>query len=211
MMTRRFLRQHQLHQETSAFLLLETVVAAATALVALAIIAPMFARQIDLARRSRDTNLADVIVNQDINAIRQYTRYMRLRSGPYSTKILNSNVTGLAAGYSQSLGSSHYETLAFECRTKDKLLVVALDDLKQYVFANMEITNYPQVMGYPRDITPPNSYLANRYKIERTLENVSSSDAPALRLSYKLTPQNNSPELAFERTAEIQLEMQNGC
>ena len=193
--------------------LLEAVLAATTALVALAIIAPMFARQLELTRRARDTDLVEMAVNQDINAIRQIVRYMRMRSGPYSRGYIYKNafITGLSSGYNQTSYIQYEPASIFECTSKNSLNRIILDDLKQYKFAGITIVNYPRVLGLAEDITPPSSALKGRYKLTRTLESVPDSSVPTLRMRYALQNLGSAAPLAFERSAELQVEIHNGC
>lgn len=192
--------------------LLEAVLAATTALVALAIIAPMFARQLELSRRARDTDLVEMAVNQDINAIRQIVRYMRMRSGPYSRGYIDKKglITGLGA-YNQTSYIQYEPASIFECSSKNSLNRIILDDLKQYKFAGITIVNYPRVLGLAEDITPPSSALKGRYKLTRTLESVPDSSVPTLRMRYALQNLGSAAPLAFERSAELQVEIHNGC
>jgi hypothetical protein len=209
-MPSRFIRPQTRFQTEPGSILLEAVLAATAAVTTLAIIAPMFAQQIELAKRARDTDLIETAATQDVNAIRRFARYWRMKSGSYSQSYLNPNVTG--GSYTQrTSGLITYSPLVLtECLTKDRFLINFLADLKNFQYANVDIVNYPQLFDVPRDITPPT--LQSRYQLTRTLQRFRTDPGmPTLRLTYQLTPLNNAPPIAFERIAELQLEMQNAC
>ena len=216
MPSRSFRLQRRLPTEPGS-ILLEAVLAATIALSTLAIIAPMFAQQIELARRARDTDLIETAATQDVNSIRRFARYWRAKSGSYSQAYLTPNVTGLnpnstGGAYTQrDSGTISYTSLTRnECLTKDGLLINFLADLKNFPDANIDMVNYPRVFDLAEDITPP--ALASRYKLTRKLQRLRTDPGmPTLRISYQLTPLDNASPIAFERTAELQLEMQNAC
>jgi hypothetical protein len=193
------------------------VLAATIALATLAAIAPMFAQQIELARQARDTDLVETAATQDINAIRRFARYWRIKNGPYSETYLNETVTGHNptgpdGGYRQrSSGTVGYVPVTRqECLTKDSFLVNFLADLKNFSAANIDVVNYPQFLGVARDITPPG--LKSRYLLTRNMKRISTDPGlPTMVVTYALSPIGKARPIAFERTAELQLELQGGC
>lgn len=202
-------RRRPTGSEPGSFLL-EALLAAALSGIVLAGIAPLFARQIELAKRARDTDLLETAVTKDVNAIRQFARYWGMKAGPYSEKYLNQTVTGFAYTQSKS-GTALYQPFnRQECQTKDIYLLSFLADLKNIRSAGIDLVNFPRVFGLPENITPKS--LVSRYKLTRTLQRQSSDPAVAtILLSYQLEPLNNAPDLAIDRTAELQLEKNNGC
>lgn len=194
-----------------ASFLMEAVFAAVIALSTLAAIAPLFAQQMELAKRAMDTDLLEAAATKDVNAIRQFARYWGMQEGPYSEKFLSATLTGAPFYKQRNSGTISYAPTSTDCSTKDWYIFNFMADFTNFSTAGLfDIPNPPRTFNSPVDITPPN--LASRYKLERTVSRLSKDPGiPTLVVSYKLTPQNNAPALAFERTAEVQLEMHQGC
>lgn len=202
----------KIHQAERGFIVMEAVFAAVIALATLASIAPMFSQQIELSRRARDTDLIEAAASKDANAMRQFARYWRMKSGPYTSAYLNPAVTGFIYTKRDSEAIGYQPAARIECFTKDDYMNNFIADLKPAALQSiqMEMVNPPGRFGVPVDITPTG--LASRYKLTRNLENLSADPMVAtLRVSYVLTPLNGAAPLAFQRTAELQLEMHNGC
>ena len=208
MAKRSILRRRPPGAEPGSFLM-EAVLSATLALTVTSGIALMFEKQIELTRRSRDTDLFEAAVNKDVNGLRQAARYWRMAYGPYSEDFLKP----VTPSYTQrNTGSLAYQpAVRSECLTKDLYMLNFIADLK-FVVQNrkLDIVNKPRVFGLPEDITPTG--LASRYLLTRTMQRFSADPSvPTARLSYQLKPLNGSAPLALERTAELQIEMQNGC
>lgn len=211
MAKRSMLRKRPAGVEQASFMF-EAVFAATIALTVTSGLALMFDKQIDLAKRARDTDLLEAAVNKDVNSLRQAARYWRMSYGPYSDNFLDASVTGISPYTQRQSGSLAYRpAVRSECISKDLYMLNFIADLKVIVLnANIPIVNSPRVFNAQDDITPP--ALASRYLLTRTMQRFSADPAvPTARLTYQLKPLNNAPALALERTAELQIEMQNGC
>lgn len=212
-MARNFSRPLKPPGAEQASFLMEAVIAAVLALSTLAAIAPLFAQQIELAKRARDTDLLEAAATKDVNAIRQVARYWRMQEGPYSKKkgsqgFLDSSLTSARYYEQRNSGAVSFDP-DIDCTNKDEFIFAFLADFKNLTSV-IDISKRPRQFNSPIDITPPK--LASRYTLERTLSRLSNDPGiPTLVVSYKLTPLNNAPALAFERTAEVQLEMHQAC
>lgn len=197
-------------QTQPASFLLEAVLAAATALTALALIAPMFAKQVAMARRARDIQQLDEMVSKDINAYRQYARYWKQKSGNYSGNVINKDVAALPPAdptYAEN------PTTVFNPSTTD--------------CAPTNVRNSPLVFAYTTDTGAMRPIGGDtlggkvmeigNYTLVRTIErNAESQGLPFLRLIYTAQPRamangEKAPDLSFVRTAEIQIQAQNWC
>ncbi|MFN9069700.1 MAG: hypothetical protein ACK59G_08740 [Cyanobacteriota bacterium] len=211
MAKRSMLRKRPPGVEQASFMF-EAVFAATIALTVTSGLALMFEKQIDLAKRARDTDLLEAAVNKDVNSLRQAARYWRMSYGPYSQDFLDASVTGIAPYTQRPSGSLAYRpAVRSECLSKDLYLLNFIADLKVIVLnGNIPIINSPRAFNVQDNITP--TALASRYLLTRTMQRFSAdSSVPTARLTYQLKPLNNSPPLALERTAELQIEMQTGC
>jgi len=211
-MTKRSYRFRQPPRAEAGSILLEAVLAAVLAISTLAIIAPMFSKQIEQARRARDTDLLEVAATKDTNALRQFARYWRMKSGPYSSSFLTASATGFTYSQRQSESIGYQPTARSECLTKDSYLRNFFADLKPFALksASIEVVNPPRIFNLAEDVTPTG--LSSRYLLTRTLQNLSNDPSVStMVVTYKLSPLNGAPPLAFERSAELGLEMHTGC
>lgn len=189
-----------------ASVLLEAVLAAATAGVALALIAPMFAKQIELARRARDMDQLDVVVNKDVNTISHYARLWRLKSSVNSYPDPSFTKT---AGYKQSSISTYDNNAGDECANKSSYASAFISDLSD--IPKSELNNRPRLINEPVTMALPAS-LASRYVLKRSLDVVNETFQPTVRLTYTLDPAvPDAPTLAFHRTAEFHRSAQFWC
>jgi hypothetical protein len=204
---RRF-RYRRSRRAEPASLLLEAVLAAATAGVALALIAPMFARQIEMARRARDLDQLEALVNKDINAISQYARLWRLSSGPNTYP--NFSIT--TQTYASNSPISSYTNFGSACNQKSTYNLLFISDLAQYQnLPGTEMNNRPASLGLRQTMALPQS-LASRYRLVRSLDEVNTPSQPTVRLSYTLElAEPTAPVLAFHRAAEFHRSAQFWC
>lgn len=204
---RRF-RYRRSRRGEPASLLLEAVLAAATAGLALALIAPMFARQIEMARRARDLDQLEALVNKDINAISQYARLWRLSSGPNTYP----NFTITTQTYASNSPISSYTNSGSSCNQKSTYNLLFISDLPQYQSVpGAEMNNRPAFLGVRQTMALPQS-LASRYRLVRSLDEVNTPSEPTVRLSYTLELADpTAPVLAFHRAAEFHRSAQFWC
>lgn len=202
----------------AAYYLFESVVAMTAATVALAILAPMFARQIEMARRARDTDQLEAVVNKDLNSLRQITRFWRMRSGPAT--FLDSTITTVPYVTPKATSSTAqtYNNPLNACQAKTNHALAFMSDIgnitnlskSELKIADPELNNPPNIFGQEETLTLPSS-LAKRYTLKRTMSQGSTGAYPAIRINYTIEKEANSPDLVFQRQADIQLEAQYWC
>lgn len=198
-------------------ILLEAVVAAAFAYTTVVYISPLFIRQIELARNARDLDLIEAAVNEDINAVRHYSRFWRLASGPYSP----GTFSALGLGYSSSM---IYDATGV-CDTwsnKGKLEAGFNSDLGNYA------TKMPGGFSIHSSNTAVNIDIVRGYRIARTIHaptntallqpaQATNNNQNTVRLRYtvrkRIGDSNifSSMPFSFERTADIQIPAQFSC
>jgi type II secretory pathway pseudopilin PulG len=199
-------------------ILLEAVVAAAFASTILAVITPLFMRQIELARNARDLDLIEAAVNEDINAVRHYARFWRLSSGPYSPAVFSAFGLGssssmiydgtgicdawsskgkLEFAFSSDLNSSNYATKMPGGIAVDQTSALANDVVPGYRIA--------RTVSYPistLELTPAQATNHNQTTIRLRY---------AVRKRVGTTNVFVSMPFSFERTADIQIPAQFSC
>lgn len=195
-----------------AGILLEAVLATAIVGIALSFIVPeMFARQLELSRRTRDTNLVEAAVNRDINAYRQWARIFRLRRGPYSDKYIPSSswsydsINGALAVYNVSTAGGFREGV---CGKMRDFVLESLDDIP--------VANFNPDFAKNSTKIPLPKQLEGRYTLTRSYDfSRTTTDVMTYRINYKLEPNPGATSkiepLAFQRSAEIQIEAVNAC
>jgi hypothetical protein len=195
-------RKHHPHSEPGSFLL-EAVLSAAIALTTLALIAPMFAQQLVLARRARDTALVEAAVNQDINSFKQVASLWRQTSGPFSEKLINSSATKtLCLNYPGSNITQYSNRV--DCTKPPTTTGCALGQSFLTSFRSDVGTAHRSITGNflatIQDLTPVPGYTINRQA--RT---ISDPDGRiSVRLIYSITRSDGSPsELAFSRSVDL--------
>lgn len=190
----------------SASFLLEAVLAAATAMTILALIAPMFARQIEMARRAKDVQQLDELVSKDINAYRQYARYWKQKSGSSSSYVVEPDVSQLAVDDQMSPENSTnvYNPLPTACAASNAFL-------NPMTFSFSTDTGAMKKIG--GDVISGKVMTLANYKLTRSLKfSADGSGLPFLRIDYKAVPlTDKAPDLGFVRSAEIQIQAQNWC
>jgi len=191
----------------SASFLLEAVLAAATAMTILALIAPMFARQIEVARRAKDVQQLDELVTKDINAYRQYARLWKQKSGSLSPDLINKDVSQLAAinKTAASNPTSVYNPNPSECAASGATF-------NPLVFSYSSDTGALTKVKGADDFLVKSMKIAN-YELKRSFKFSENGLGLAfLRIDYKAVPTTkNAPDLGFVRSAEIQIQAQNWC
>jgi len=206
--------QRNRHQRERGSILLEALIASAILTLVTATIAPLFLRHLELAKRTRDLNMVEAIVNRDINSFRHFSRFWKAFSGPYSSDILRNEIT-LTSPSPQNNGNRPLTYAPGEyCFTWEPLK-------KDYLERSMssDISSYGNSMpgGIDLKLSQGVSYrtLADLpgYEVRRYMTSVSLTgvNANAIRLSYLVVAKPNSPPLPFSRVAEIPIEAQFWC
>ncbi len=216
----------------SGFVLLESLVAVAFSATALAIITPMFSNQIEVAKRARDLDQIEAVVNRDINAYRHYARYWRaISKGPYSRAFASptspsADLNLLVYNPTPSSCLSWTTTTANGATIANagKLERDFASDAAQYInyFPNGvsisvaqgttgSFKEFSEVPGYKiRRIVelPPPVSMANV-----TASSVNPNAPRTVRLRYRLVDMSNQviANMPFERTADVQVEAQFWC
>lgn len=199
------------YPKESASILLEAVLAAVIAMGTLAIIAPMFAKQLELTRRARDIALIEAAVNEDIANIRQYATYYRLRSGGYSSQLINYAITTSPADGPESNVTLYDPTFGFSkfakpLKCQDEIRMVrdlTTDAPKGYKAV-------PGSTNTPFSTTNNSVALVNGYTVLRDLRlHPLNSGGTSLRITYSLAP--SSQPLSLTRTVDIMPSAQFGC
>jgi hypothetical protein len=196
-------------------ILLEALIASAILTLVAATIAPLFIRHLELAKRTRDLNMIEAIVNRDINTFRHFSRFWKAFSGPYSSDLMRNEIT-LTTPSSQNNSQRPMTYAAGEyCFTWE-------DKKKDYLEKSMstDIAAYGASMPGGIDLIPDTglSYrtlaVLPGYEVRRYMASVSLTgvNANAIRLSYLVVAtSSNSPPLPFTRFAEIPIEAQFWC
>ena len=194
-------------------ILVEALIASAVMVVVFAAVIPLFLRHLELARRARDLDLVEAVVNRDINTYRHYSRFWQAFSGPYSTEILRQDIT-IATPSVQNNGKRPMTYApGGNCFTWDDQFLMQrsmASDISSYVkFMPGGIDlGLTQNLGYKLFDQVPG------YRIKRFVQSVSalSFNALVIRLTYRVEPvSNNFPSLSFNRVAEIPIEAQYWC
>ena len=217
----------------SGFVLLEALVAVAFSATALAIITPMFSKQIEAAKRARDLDQIEAVVNRDINAYRHYARYWRaISKGPYSTAFAD------PTSPSADLNLLVYNPTPSSCQswsttTSNGVIIANAGKLEQdfasdaALYTSKYFPNGVSIILAQGTTGPFKEFSeVQGYKIRRVVDiplagsmaNVTASSANpsaprTVRLRYRLVDMNNQAitNMPFERTADVQVEAQFWC
>jgi hypothetical protein len=195
-------------------ILFEALMASATLVLVAATITPLFLRHLDLARRTRDLNLVETVVNRDINAFRHFSRFWMAYSGPYSQTFLNKAIT-LADPSSQNNGERPMTYTpggyCFTWNDQDYLERAMEGDANSYGNSMPGGIQITQTQGFAfRKFTEVPGYEIQRYATSVSLD---GNNATAIRLTYFVQPAANSksPPLPFSRVAEVAIDAQFWC
>lgn len=205
-----FRRSSRKREEGS--ILLEALMASAILTLVAATIAPLFSRQLELARRTRNLDLVEAVVSRDINTFRHYSRFWKAFSGPYSGEIMKNEIT-LTQPSTQNNGQRPMtytpEGYCFTWNDRDYLERSMSSDISSYAGSmpgGIDL-GLSQGVPYKKFTEVPG------YEIRRFMGSVSTSgfNAIAIRLSYRVVALGSSPPLPFNRVAEVPIEAQFWC
>lgn len=207
MVSKTFYRQFKRQQ--TGFLLLEAAIAIGFAAAALSIYTSILQKQIDMAKRARDLDMIEILVNQDINALRHQARLWKLNI-PYA-----------------STGYNDYSVMTYDISTRCQSWLLKGNLESSY---RTDLGSYNAVPGANR-LTPASgdtNFQVQGYTINRTssapvnitdVKNANyvppESSAQTLRINYKVTQSSSTPKtipiILLERNVDIQIPIQFSC
>lgn len=209
MVTKSFYRQ--LKRRQAGFLLLEAAIAAGFAAMALTIYTSILQKQIDLAKRARDLDMIEMLINEDITAFRHQARLWKMSSGP-SYPSLGLNVSDivtyrLAAGDCYAWAIKGILEMGFRSDLANSKPALIPGTIK----LNTPISS-DYYQGYT--ITRTTSAPVNITDVGNTLYVPPESAAYTLRLTYTVTPKSppgtRLPNV-LERVVDVQIPAQFSC
>lgn len=196
MTDQRWRRRPDLSQE--GFTILEALVAVLIASTAIALIVPSVIRQVSLSREVNSLTSIESVVSRDLDWISDYSRWWRMRSGPYN---ITASVAQLPTGVSYTTApEASYLPPADSCASgtlandfQAALAVATTSPARPYAIDATSVA--AQDLETVGDVT-----------VKRSLE----PNARTLRVSYSLEG-GNTASLRFYRRASVLIEAAAWC